>query len=504
MIDWVNPQKRVRFGLALTGSQVDKNGGLQGFCKSERIAPGVKALVRAVFSAKNTLAGKTRMSCNRTVPRLLPFTAVPKSVQKTKRKIIKKNLSIARWLALAALAFLTLKLSTAQAQGTTAFTYQGQLRDGGTNANGVYTMIFALYDSATSTNHADQIGSAITTSATLANGLFSVNLDFGAGAFNGSARWLDITVQCGSDCETLAPRVLVLPAPYALFASTANTANNLNVNDGSVTLTKAFPPYGTSSWNIQNAYCAIITNSVINGNSTNFQGALAFVGGSGLPAMQIWDDPQSGTQGVSSSNFIGGRFFGDGSGLTNLTRHGITNFEAGTYTFTIPPGVTQLYIEAWGGGGGGGTDNGEWGWSGAGGTGGYARGFIEVKPLTNYTVQVGNGGMGGVGEQTDGQAGGDTFFADPSNINNPLFICGGGSGGGDGFEGEGGAADPHAGIQRPGMYACLAQSGTVKPVLNLFTFGLQYVPPTYGQGGNFFEDDGSAMDGIGGCIVIQW
>lgn len=29
----------------------------------------------------------------------------------------------------------------ADAQGTTAFTYQGQLRDTGTNANGTYTMI---------------------------------------------------------------------------------------------------------------------------------------------------------------------------------------------------------------------------------------------------------------------------------------------------------------------------------------------------------------------------
>src|SRR5476649_358342 len=78
----------------------------------------------------------------------------------------------------------------AAAQGTTAFTYQGQLRDGGTNANGAYTMIFKLYDAVSSGN---QIGSTITANATLANGLFSVNLDFG-NAFNGAARWLDITV----------------------------------------------------------------------------------------------------------------------------------------------------------------------------------------------------------------------------------------------------------------------------------------------------------------------
>ncbi|NNM88784.1 MAG: hypothetical protein HKL95_09740, partial [Phycisphaerae bacterium] len=111
----------------------------------------------------------------------------------------------------------------AAAQGATAFTYQGQLHDGGTNANGTYTMTFKLYDAATSGN---QIGSAIASSPTLVNGLFTVNLDFGPGAFNGSARWLDITVQSGADSEELAPRVQVLPTPYAQFAAVAATVTN--------------------------------------------------------------------------------------------------------------------------------------------------------------------------------------------------------------------------------------------------------------------------------------
>jgi len=111
----------------------------------------------------------------------------------------------------------------ADAQGTTAFTYQGQLHDGGTNANGAYTMIFKLYDAVTSGN---QIGSTITTSPTLANGLFTVNLDFGAGAFNGNARWLDITVTNSGTTQTLSPRVQVLADPYAQFAASANIAAN--------------------------------------------------------------------------------------------------------------------------------------------------------------------------------------------------------------------------------------------------------------------------------------
>src|SRR5271154_2980517 len=111
----------------------------------------------------------------------------------------------------------------AAAQGTTAFTYQGQLHDGGTNANGTYTMIFKLYDSSGGNN---QIGSDITTSPTLANGLFTVNLDFGAGAFNGNARWLDITVTSGATTQTLSPRVQVLADPYAQFAAVAATVTN--------------------------------------------------------------------------------------------------------------------------------------------------------------------------------------------------------------------------------------------------------------------------------------
>lgn len=109
------------------------------------------------------------------------------------------------------------------AQGSTAFTYQGQLQDSGTNANGSYTMIFALYDSVTGGN---QIGSAITNSSTLVNGLYSVNLDFGPVAFSGSARWLDITITHGGTAQELSPRIQVLPTPYAQFATVAATVTN--------------------------------------------------------------------------------------------------------------------------------------------------------------------------------------------------------------------------------------------------------------------------------------
>jgi hypothetical protein len=169
---------------------------------------------------------------------------------KTKHRII-------QWLALLALVTLNSQLSTAVAQGTTAFTYQGQLRDGGTNANGAYTMIFKLYDAVTSGN---QIGSTITTSATLANGLFSVNLDFGAVPFNGSARWLDITVSNGV-AQTLSPRVQVLTAPYAQFAAVAATVTN-----GAI-MNAQLAGNAVATTNIQNY--AITTTQITNGAVTD-------------------------------------------------------------------------------------------------------------------------------------------------------------------------------------------------------------------------------------------
>src|SRR6266480_1968297 len=127
--------------------------------------------------------------------------------------------------------------AAAFAQGTTAFTYQGQLRDGGTNANGTYTMVFKLYDAITNGN---RIGSVITNNLILANGLFTVALDFGAAAFDGSGRWLDINV----DGETLVPRVAITPAPYALFALNGASGS------GNVIATNLALQGGGKTWNL--------------------------------------------------------------------------------------------------------------------------------------------------------------------------------------------------------------------------------------------------------------
>ena len=151
----------------------------------------------------------------------------------------------------------------ATAQGTTAFTYQGQLHDNGTNANGTYGMIFKLYDASTS---GTQVGSSINTSATLANGLFSVNLDFGVGPFNGDGRWLEITITNGGN-QTLSPRVQMLATPYAQFAAVAATVTNNAINNPKLAIN------AVADTNIQNS--AVTDAKIVSVSGNKVVGAVA-------------------------------------------------------------------------------------------------------------------------------------------------------------------------------------------------------------------------------------
>ncbi len=91
-----------------------------------------------------------------------------------------------------------------------AFTYQGQLKQGGVPYSGSADFEFVLFDAASEGN---LIGSAVNLSGVeVVNGLFNVELDFGAEAFDGEERWLEISV----DGTPLAPRQAITATPYAL------------------------------------------------------------------------------------------------------------------------------------------------------------------------------------------------------------------------------------------------------------------------------------------------
>src|SRR6185503_1083884 len=112
---------------------------------------------------------------------------------------------------------------------TTTFTYQGKLTEGSSPANGSYDLQFALFDNLAG---GTQIGPTLTRAGTnVAGGIFTVQLDFGAGAFPGASRFLEIGTRPagGGTFTILTPRQQISATPYAvrsLTASTADTATN--------------------------------------------------------------------------------------------------------------------------------------------------------------------------------------------------------------------------------------------------------------------------------------
>jgi len=97
----------------------------------------------------------------------------------------------------------------------TAFTYQGQLKNGGAPVNATCDFQFGLWDASAA---GTQLGFTQTIASAVTNGLFTASIDFGAERFNGDARWLASAVRCpsGSGSYTgLNPRQALTPAPMA-------------------------------------------------------------------------------------------------------------------------------------------------------------------------------------------------------------------------------------------------------------------------------------------------
>lgn len=171
---------------------------------------------------------------------------------------------------------LLLFLAQALAQGT-AFTYQGRLTDANAAANGVYDFQFKLYSTA---NDSNVLGSVTVEDVTVTNGVFTVQLDFGATPFaNNAAQFLEIHVRLGNQTGAytpLSPRQRVNATPYALKSALANDALQLNgiaasqfVQTNDARLSDARTPTAGSANYIQNgAALQAASNFNISGNGT--------------------------------------------------------------------------------------------------------------------------------------------------------------------------------------------------------------------------------------------
>jgi hypothetical protein len=126
-----------------------------------------------------------------------------------------------RTLAPLAIA-VALVLPAFPANSQTTFTYQGQLKSGGGAYTGTADMRFTLFNAASG---GAAIGSPVTlVGVNVTEGLFTTQLNFGAGMFDGNPRWLSIEVRTPStgvptgSFTLLAQRQPINPSPYAMYA----------------------------------------------------------------------------------------------------------------------------------------------------------------------------------------------------------------------------------------------------------------------------------------------
>jgi len=259
----------------------------------------------------------------------------------------------------------------------TAFTYQGRLLQGGSPANGSFSMTFRLNDDPAAGTLLGTVGPQ---SMAVANGLFNVVLDFGQNVFDGQARWLEIEV-AGT---TLSPRQPLTPSPYALAlpglwtqqnATSPNLIGGYHANSigtdvvgatigggghsGNINAVSA--DYGTiGGGNMNSVTC--LEGTVAGGQNNQAIGNQAFIGGGkdnvagsttslcGPREVTIGGGLNNTASGDRSTiaggsvnrataglSFVGGGSNNSASGLASTVAGGSTNRAVGDYA-TVPGG----------------------------------------------------------------------------------------------------------------------------------------------------------------------
>ncbi len=222
---------------------------------------------------------------------------------------------------------------------TTAFTYQGRFTDSSQAqpTNGTYQMQFALFDAASA-----PVGAAITVaSVSVVNGIFTVQLDFGAPAFPANMeRLLEIRVFNTTTAVyvALSPRQPLMSAPFAIRSKTATTADVSTdtlqvggtpaaqiIKEGDARLTDTRTPTAGSGNYIQNQNAAAQTSSNFNISGTGaanvFNATTQYnIGGSRVLSVGGTNNLFAGVAG-GAANTTGSfnSFVGANAGLRNTT-----------------------------------------------------------------------------------------------------------------------------------------------------------------------------------------
>ncbi len=214
--------------------------------------------------------------------------------------------------------------SSSLAQDTT-ITYQGQLQQAGEPFTGTANLEFRLFNELSG-------GSQVGTTQTrddwpVADGLFQVELNFGAAAFGEQVRYLEVRV----DGNALNPRQAVRPSPTALFALSSGdsfwqqASNGILYDEGNVNVVgqlRITRPSGNAivAWSPLGGVVGEATDT--SGNVTGVFGYSVSPAGRGVWGRNVSDTGGAGVSGTASG--VGGTgVFGSAMATTGLS-NGVT------------------------------------------------------------------------------------------------------------------------------------------------------------------------------------
>jgi hypothetical protein len=233
----------------------------------------------------------------------------------------------------------------------TSFTYQGRVLHNGTPIDGTCDFEFSLWDAPSG---GSQVGGQAAPGVEVNDGYFSMELDFGASAFTGDARYLEIVVDCGGGGALLDPRVALNPAPYAHSlrpgadvegsGSYVLSVTNTGTGDGirafsSATQYNWAALYGVNDSSGSGVYGSSSSGSGVYGNSTS---GIGVSGKSGTASGKIpvalgvgvWGDGDSsvGVYGTSNSasGVVGWSTDGMGVGGVSASGYGVSGTATGS------------------------------------------------------------------------------------------------------------------------------------------------------------------------------